>query len=263
MSTPSVEMGGDVSKSLVGWKRITIIVLSVTAVMAAWRIYQQLFAWDMGMDSFEPEFQTYWMDLLYAQWIIEFTLAAVIWGYILKTRDKDVFNITPQEELRRYFTLLAYLVCYTFIVYWAASFFAEQDASWHQVTVRDTDFTPSHIVLFYGTMPAYILAGVAAFLYARTRLPQFAENISIPFVIAVVGPFMILPNVGLNEWGHTFWFMEELFTAPLHWGFVVLGWTALALGGLLIQIILRVVALTQLEGEVLVTEDMNDDGSSY
>ncbi len=263
MSTPSVEMGGDVSKGLVGWKRITIIILSVTAVMAAWRIYQQLFAWDMGMDSFEPEFQTYWMDLLYAQWIIEFTLAAVIWGYILKTRDKDVFNITPQEELRRYFTLLAYLVCYVFIVYWAASFFAEQDASWHQVTVRDTDFTPSHIVLFYGTMPAYILAGVAAFLYARTRLPQFAENISIPFVIAVVGPFMILPNVGLNEWGHTFWFMEELFTAPLHWGFVVLGWTALALGGLLIQIILRLIALTKLDDEVLVTEDMNDDGSSY
>ncbi|HIF17790.1 MAG TPA: methane monooxygenase/ammonia monooxygenase subunit C [Cycloclasticus sp.] len=263
MSTPSVEMGGDVSKSLVGWKRITVIILSVTVVMAAWRIYQQLFAWDMGMDSFEPEFQTYWMDLLYAQWIIEFTLAAVIWGYILKTRDKDVFNITPQEELRRYFTLLAYLVCYVFIVYWAASFFAEQDASWHQVTVRDTDFTPSHIVLFYGTMPAYILAGVAAFLYARTRLPQFAENISIPFVIAVVGPFMILPNVGLNEWGHTFWFMEELFTAPLHWGFVVLGWTALALGGLLIQIILRLIALTKLDDEVLVTEDMNDDGSSY
>jgi methane/ammonia monooxygenase subunit C len=112
-------------------------------------------------------------------------------------------------------------------------------------------------------MPAYILAGVAAFLYARTRLPQFAENISIPFVIAVVGPFMILPNVGLNEWGHTFWFMEELFTAPLHWGFVVLGWTALALGGLLIQIILRLIALTKLDDEVLVTEDMNDDGSSY
>ncbi len=57
--------------------------------------------------------------------------------------------------------------------------------------------------------------------------------------------------------------MEELFTAPLHWGFVVLGWTALALGGLLIQIILRVVALTKLEDEVLVTEDMNDEGGSY
>jgi len=51
---------------------------------------------------------------------------------------------------------------------------------------------------------------------------------------------MIMPNVGLNEWGHAFWFMEELFSAPLHWGFVVLGWTALGLGGVLIQITVRV-----------------------
>jgi methane/ammonia monooxygenase subunit C len=34
--------------------------------------------------------------------------------------------------------------------------------------------------------------------------------------------------------------MEELFSAPLHWGFVVLGWSALALGGVLMQIVLRV-----------------------
>jgi methane/ammonia monooxygenase subunit C len=47
---------------------------------------------------------------------------------------------------------------------------------------------------------------------------------------------MILPNVGLNEWGHTFWFMEELFVAPLHYGFVVFGWLALAIMGVLLQV---------------------------
>jgi methane/ammonia monooxygenase subunit C len=47
---------------------------------------------------------------------------------------------------------------------------------------------------------------------------------------------MILPNVGLNEWGHTFWFMEELFVAPLHYGFVIFGWLALAIAGVLLQI---------------------------
>jgi methane/ammonia monooxygenase subunit C len=46
---------------------------------------------------------------------------------------------------------------------------------------------------------------------------------------------MILPNVGLNEWGHTFWFMEELFVAPLHYGFVIFGWLALAVMGTLTQ----------------------------
>jgi len=52
----------------------------------------------------------------------------------------------------------------------------------------------------------------------------------------VTGPFMILPNVGLNEWGHTFWFMEELFVAPLHYGFVIFGWLALAIMGVLLQV---------------------------
>ena len=250
------------SKGLINKKNWVIVIVAVTALMVAWRVYQQLFAWDMGMDSFEPEFQTYWMNLLYGQWILEFTIAAVMWGYLLKSRDKDVNNISPQVELKRYFTLLMWLFAYVYIVYYAASFFAEQDASWHQVTVRDTDFTPSHIVLFYGTMPAYILAGVGSFLYARTRLPLYANKVSIPFLIAVVGPFMILPNVGLNEWGHTFWFMEELFTAPLHWGFVVLGWTALALGGVLIQIAARMVQLTQLPDEDI-SEIVGEEEEAY
>jgi len=110
------------------------------------------------------------------------------------------------------------------------------DASWHQTVVRDTAFTPSHVILFYGTIPLYILFGVGAFLYSVTRLPRFAERLSIPFTLAVAGPFLILPNLGYNEWGHAFWMMEEFFSAPLHWGFVVLGWSVLALGGLLLQI---------------------------
>ncbi|HUL11579.1 MAG TPA: methane monooxygenase/ammonia monooxygenase subunit C, partial [Methylococcaceae bacterium] len=61
-------------------------------------------------------------------------------------------------------------------------------------------------------------------------------GLSLPYLIAVVGPFMILPNVGLNEWGHTFWFMEELFVAPLHYGFVIFGWLALSITGVLLQV---------------------------
>jgi len=50
---------------------------------------------------------------------------------------------------------------------------------------------------------------------------------------------MIFPNVGLNEWGHTFWFMEELFVAPLHWMFVFFGWFSLAVFGVSLQILGR------------------------
>ena len=61
----------------------------------------------------------------------------------------------------------------------------------------------------------------------------------MPLIIAVVGPFMLMPAVGLNEWGHAFWIYEEVFAEPFHWGFVVFGWSALALGGVLIQFLLR------------------------
>ena len=57
--------------------------------------------------------------------------------------------------------------------------------------------------------------------------------------MAISGPVMSLPNVGLNEWGVMLRFMEELFSAPLHSGFVVLAWAALFAGGLAVQIIAR------------------------
>ena len=102
-------------------------------------------------------------------------------------------------------------------------------------------FTASHIIAFYFTFPLYITMGVASYLYAMTRLPQFSKAVSFPLVGAIVGPMMILPNVGLNEWGHAFWFVDELFAAPLHWGFVTLGWCGLfgGTGGVAAQIVAR------------------------
>ena len=162
---------------------------------------------------------------------VEVLLFAGINGYIWKTRDRKVMSITPREELRRHFTHWIWLVCYGWAIYWGASYFTEQDGTWHQTIVRDTDFTPSHIIEFYLSYPIYIITGSASFLYAKTRLPTYHEGLHLMYLIAVIGPFMILPNVGLNEWGHTFWFMEELFVAPLHYGFVFFGWAALAVMG--------------------------------
>jgi methane/ammonia monooxygenase subunit C len=207
------------------------------------RIYQQWAAWYAGLDSTDPIFDEYWMVLFYWEVVLEAAGCVLLWGYMWKSRDLNVFNISADEELKRYFTLVGWIFVYAVAVYFAASFFAEQDASWHQVVVRDTSFTPSHIVLFYGTMPVYIMIGVGGFMYGRTRLPEFASKLSVPYLFAVVGPFMILPNVGYNVWGHAFWLMEEYFTAPLHWGFVVLGWTVLMLAGLAIQVAVRMALL--------------------
>lgn len=211
-------------------------MIGITLLMAAYRIYQQIFAWSAGLDSTDPAFETYWINLLKGELVLLVCSWAGLWSWLWLTRDRNLSALKPREEIRRYFNLVLYIMVYAFCVYFTGSFFAEMDASWHQTVVRDTAFTPSHVILFYGTIPLYILFGVGAFLYSVTRLPRFAERLSIPFVLAVGGPFLILPNLGYNEWGHAFWMMEEFFSAPLHWGFVVLGWSVLALGGLLLQI---------------------------
>ncbi len=215
-----------------------LVTIAAIMVFAIW--YQQTFGHAYGMDSHSEVFQTYWMNFFYVETIVMVMFGAGLWTWLWMTREKTL-DISPKEEMRRYISLVMWLCVYTWAVYWAGSYFAEQDAAWHQVVTRDTTFTPSHIILFFLTFPLYICLGVGSLIWAYTRLPMYRKfGVSLPHVLAVVGPFMILPNVGLNEWGHAFWFMEELFSAPLHWGFVIMGWSALALGGVLMQITLRV-----------------------
>src|SRR5207237_1568538 len=167
--------------------------------------------------------------------------ASAILGWIWSTRDRNLANLDPKTELKRYFYWMMWLAMYVFGVYWAGSYTLEQDASWHQVIIRDTSFTASHIIAFYFTFPLYITMGVASYLYAMTRLPQFSKAVSFLLVVAIVGSLMILPIVGLAEWVFAFWFVDELFAAPLHWGFVTLGWCGLfgGTGGVAAQIVAR------------------------
>lgn len=211
-------------------------ILGILVLLGAARIYQQVFGWSAGMDSTSPEFNTYWRNLF----IIEIITLPICWvlvcGYLWVTRDRHLDKIKPEVELKRTYTLIAWLLVYV-VTFFSAAFFAEQDATWHQTVVRDTSITPSHVILFYGILPLTLLFGFASFTYAMTRLPKFANGISVPFILAVGGPFLILPNLGYNEWGHAYWLLEETFGAPLHWGFVVLGWSALAFGGLFLQLL--------------------------
>lgn len=218
----------------------------ITLVMASLRTYQQFFAFSTGVDSFSPEFRTYWWNLLLAEWAFEGISATLLWGWIWKTRDRALDKVTPQVELKRWFNLLMWIMAYAFLFAFVGSFFAEQDATWHQTLIRDTEFTPSHIVLFYFGMPVTIVVGVASFLYAHTRIPYYdyqRHGWSLPYLLLVTGPVLIFVNVAFNEWGHTFWVMEEIFAHPLHWGFSILGWVALAFFGLFLQAIPRLLEL--------------------
>lgn len=228
------------------WLGLILVLLGIGAVFTVYRVYQHATAFTVGMDYFAPEFQTYWMNLFYAQLPLLTLLGAAIIGRLWMTRDRNVMQISPREELRRYFVLLSSLVVFGVIIYLVASVYTEVDAAWHQVTVRDTDFTPTHITLFYFGIPCFIISALTAFTYAHTRLPQFSNRVSLPFALLVAGPVMIMPNLGLNEWGHTFFYAEELFAASIHWGFVLLGWSAFAAGGLVVQLLSRMTELTRL-----------------
>jgi methane/ammonia monooxygenase subunit C len=220
------------------WINKTVIIVGVAGVVAltvAARIYEQVYAWKAGLDATAPEFQTYWMHMLYAIFAFEAILSAGLWGYVWFSRPKDLGHLEPREELRRVGVAVSMIFVYVFAVFIGASFFAEQDATWHQTVVRDTSFTPSHIMLFYGSFPLFIILGIAAYLYMRTRLPRFAARHSLPFLIAVTGPFMLLPVVGYNEWAHSYLILEERFAAPVHAAFMLFAWTGLGLGGLLLQ----------------------------
>lgn len=231
----------DLPLYLKGFGILTVIYISL-------RMYQGAFAVSTGLDSTEPAFEQYWMRLFYIELAIIAVFMTGIWGYLWFTRDRNLDTLDLKEEIRRYFTLIMWIGIYTFAVYWAGSYFAEQDNSWHQVAIRDTPFTANYIIEFYFNFPLYVILGGCAWLYARTRLPLYAKGISLPLTLAVFGPFMILVSVGFNEWGHTFWFREEFFAAPIHWGFVIGVWFALGVGGILLQGVSRLIEmLDQLE----------------
>jgi methane/ammonia monooxygenase subunit C len=220
-----------------------LAIIGMAVMFVAFRLYQQVFAWNFGLDATSPEFDKYWMTLVKIEIPVLFGAGFICWTYLWLTRDRNLAALGPKEELRRYFYFTMWLVAYTFAIYFIGSFFAEGDGVWHQTVIRDTPFTPSHNVLFYACIPTYIFFSVGGFIYAMTRLPAFSRGISVAHVLAVLGPVLILPNLGFNEWGHAFWLTEEIFGHPLHWGFVVLGWNALALPGVALQILQRMIPL--------------------
>ena len=221
------------------WKNLFKAMVGIAVVYSISRVYLHEYAYSVGLDYFEPEFAVYWMPVLYLELAVASLTLFGVTAWLWKTRDTNVHAITPEEELRRYFRLITWLTAYTFVVLITGSVGGEADAAWHQVVIRDTDFTPTHIILFYLLVPALIIAGVGSFLYASTRLPEFSRRFQVPLCVAIGGPILIMPNVGLNEWGHTFFYAEELFAAPIHWGFAALGLALLGLGGVVMHLIGR------------------------
>ncbi len=240
MSTTDIATKLESPRPLVYMKPFWIGLAALFVFVAAVRIYETAFGWSAGLDSFSPEFQTYWTTPLSVAIPLALVSGLGLVGFLWRTRDRHLAEIEPRVELARCVVLVQWLAIYGVALYWGLSFFTEQTATWHMTAVRDSDFTPSNIVTFYLAYPIFSIIGLGAFFYARTRLPFFAKGYSLALLVFVVGPFMTIPSVGLAEWGHTCWFMEELFTSPLHWGFAIFGWMALGAFGVSLQILGRI-----------------------
>ena len=227
------------------WKGTLLIVIAMVSVVGAYRWYTHEYSFTVGLDYFDPEFSTYWMSLFWAQ-IILFSAALVIgapWVWFSRPKDPHA-AMTPQRELGVYYLMTSILVVGVIGVLVVLGLFVEADAAWHQTTIRDTDFTPTHIGLFYFVIPAMSVAIIIGAIWVHTRMPDFVGRVSVPFFLVMMAPVGMLPNLGFNEWGHTFFYAEELFAAPIHWGFVVLAWGFFAAAGIMLQILKRVRELT-------------------
>lgn len=225
---------------LLGYGVALVALLAVGGI----KWYQHVYSWNVGMDAWAPEFQSFWMSIFYTQIILLPILGAVGAAYLWFTRDRNIANLPAKQELGRYYAMFGILSAAAIVLISALGLLTEADAAWHQVVIRDTDFTPTHIFLFYLGIPAGLGALVMAWIWVHTRLPYFAGRVSVPFTLAVLGFFMAGPVVAFNEWAHTFFYAEELFGAPVHWFFVLAGFFLVFLGGFVVQCVQRMRQLT-------------------
>jgi len=243
-SVASVTSAADTAKSA-GVKKDNLFninyflagLVGITVFYASVRWYEGAYGF-AGLDTYSLQYRLYWLNMLYAQSIILLGVFVGLIFYLWKTRDRNLEALTPREEVRRLFHLLTWLFCYAYAIYWGLSFFTEQSGTWNQTMIRDSDFTPLNIIRFYLSYPIFVISGMGAFIYARTRLPVFAKGYSLPFLLATAGPLMLIPTVGLSEWGRSFW-IEESLTGPMNYGYVFFGWFVLAIMGVVSQILKR------------------------
>lgn len=227
---------------------LSLLIMAVAIVgLGFYRWYMESTAFTVGLDYFEPEFQTYWMSTLYAQGVLFVLLGSIglPWVWFTRPTREQVLAMPAKEELGKYILIFTVMGISSILVPCVLGLWVEADAAWHQITIRDTDFTPTHIQLFYGVIPLAAVGIVLGLVWMHTRMPNYVGRVSIPLFIVAAAPLLIMPNLGYNEWGHTFFYAEELFAAPVHYGFVVLGWGLFAIGGFFLECMNRILFLTR------------------
>jgi len=209
-----------------GWRTCLIGCTVFLLLAIAIRIFQQFTAWTIGIDSASRDFSLYYRSLFVAE-VVGVTLATLMWWGSLVRRGRVAVNkeITHGEEVRRVAVFWGLVGTTCVILYIMASFWPNQDGSWHQTAVRDTALTPAHIPMFFLFFPLGITFTIGTYLYGRYWLPK------------VYGA----------EKGFPWSFFLLIFAVPFHWPFVFYGWLAAGIFALWAETLVR---LLQIEGEI-------------
>src|SRR6266498_1494774 len=212
-----------------GWRTGIVAPLIILALAFAWPIYQQFTAWTKGIDASSHDFSIYYRIPLVVELlgVTAFTLGW--WGWLIRTGRTIAQRISHDEEVRRIAVFWGLIGATSVTLYIEASFWPNQDASWHQTAVRDTALTPAHIPMFYLFFPLGIIITVGTYLYGRYWLPKiYGAEKGFPwsFFFLISASVTEMAQVAFNEWGHSLWITEEIFAVPFHWPFVWYGWLA-------------------------------------
>ena len=142
--------------------------------------------------------------------VVGVTVATLMWwGYLVRRGRKVVLKESNHpEEVRRIAVFWGLVGITCVILYIMASFWPNQDGSWHQTAVRDTALTPAHIPMFFLFFPLGITFTVGTYLYGRYWLPKvYGAEKGFPwsFFFLIAASVTEMAQVAMNEWGHSLW----------------------------------------------------------
>lgn len=154
-------------------------------------------------------------------WFAEAGFALLLWRRIWQTQ--DVAHVANNDRrVSHAFLLMIWLGLDLLMVIAGGGILAHMDAPWVQLSAAS--ISPAHLMTFITVIPAYIVFGGSSWLFARTRLPEFAKGNFDHFVIVTIAPFMFLPVFDPQDLIHSFDSNSNLYLV-IYW-IITIAWTA-------------------------------------
>ena len=149
----------------------------------------------------------------------------------LWSRNKPESPNKPKGHLlNSYLILIAWTIAFIYTVTWASTFLVQLDRPWQQILDQGSGLTPAHAVIFFVSMPIYVIIGLGMFLHARKHLYHFFKTHKTTLTLFIVLPFFILPSSETDHLKSTYSF-DAISSAALYWT-VVLSWLIFGVGAL-------------------------------